>query len=94
MPFERGHKKVGGRRAGTPNRFSPDLRQMTLEALHRLGGLDYLVWLGRKHPRLFVRLLIRLMPPRQVEYVEQPQPIIQVVERLDAANPPPKALPS
>ncbi|WP_222982973.1 hypothetical protein [Flagellimonas meishanensis] len=26
MPFEKGHKKIGGRKKGTPNRYSDEMR--------------------------------------------------------------------
>ncbi len=31
MPFEVGHQKFGGRRAGTPNRVTAELRMFDLE---------------------------------------------------------------
>ena len=39
-----------GRSRGTPNRVTAQLREMTLEALERLGGVDYLEWLGENEP--------------------------------------------
>ena len=78
MGFERGHTKVAGRRRGTPNKVPPEVRLMVVEALQRLGGVDYFVWLARKHPLAFVRLLGRLLP-RPVEHIEDIRPIIQVI---------------
>ncbi len=66
VSFEKGHAKVGGRRRGTPNRLSPNLRAMVLEALHRAGGVDYLVQVATEHPATFLRLLGKLIP-RQLE---------------------------
>ncbi|MHA7864878.1 hypothetical protein [Flagellimonas marinaquae] len=28
MPFEKGHRKIGGRKKGTPNRYAEDLRNI------------------------------------------------------------------
>jgi hypothetical protein len=38
MPFESGHKKQGGRKAGTPNRLSGEAREI---ARHLLGDAEY-----------------------------------------------------
>ena len=62
---------------------------MVLEALHRAGGVDYLVWVARKHPAVFIRLLIRLLPRREVEHVEPPRAIIKVVSGLPERSGPP-----
>ena len=35
--FKKGHRKLGGRKRGTPNAFSPDYKQAILEAAHRVG---------------------------------------------------------
>ena len=51
-----------GRKAGTPNNLTTELREMTQEALRRLGGIDYLVSLGKDQPAVFGALLRRCMP--------------------------------
>lgn len=38
------------------------VREMTIEALRRLGGVDYLVAIGREEPQLFMGLLGRVLP--------------------------------
>jgi hypothetical protein len=38
MPFESGHKKQGGRKAGTPNRLTGEAREV---ARHLLGDAEY-----------------------------------------------------
>jgi len=38
MPFERGHKKVAGRKAGTPNKLTGDAREI---ARRLLGDAEY-----------------------------------------------------
>jgi hypothetical protein len=66
-PFVKGHKKMGGRKKGTPNQLTID---DILEAAARLGGKDglvgYLTDLGLDHPRVFGRLLIRVLLPKRV----------------------------
>jgi hypothetical protein len=39
--FERGHKKLGGRKKGTPNRISPSHKRAMREAIHRIGYDGY-----------------------------------------------------
>jgi hypothetical protein len=51
-----------GRKTGTPNRVTAELREMTHEALHLLGGINYLVSLGKEQPAVFGALLRRCMP--------------------------------
>lgn len=61
--FRKGHKKLGGRKKGSPH--SKDLnviRSHIVKALEKLGGVDYLVALGRDEPRVFATLLARAMP--------------------------------
>jgi hypothetical protein len=53
--FKKGHKKLGGRKRGTPNLIAYDLRKALLEAAYRIGydgnGKDgcvgYFVWVAR-----------------------------------------------
>jgi hypothetical protein len=69
-PFKKGQPKIGGRKAGTPNRFSSDVREALLEAVNRLGsdgkGADgmvgYLMRYGDKRPTAVLSLLGRAMP--------------------------------
>jgi hypothetical protein len=35
--FKLGHKKLGGRKKGTPNAISADLKKALLQAAHRIG---------------------------------------------------------
>ena len=67
-PFEKGHKKLGGRKAGVPNKFPRDLRDAILAAAESVGsdgrGRDGLVgYFMRlaKHPKIFVKLLLRIL---------------------------------
>ena len=59
--FKPGHKKLGGRKRGTPNAASPDYRKTIIEAACRVGGdgggrdglVGYLRWVARHHPKVF-----------------------------------------
>jgi len=54
--------KTGGRRKGTPNKLTRDLREMILGALADAGGRDYLTEQARQNPGAFLRLVGRLLP--------------------------------
>ena len=70
MPrFKVGHKKLGGRKKGVPNKFSGDLKQAVLEAAaqvgfdgHGCGGLlGYLSQPAAKQPKHFLKLASRIL---------------------------------
>jgi len=54
-------ERRGGRSKGTPNQL-PDLRAMTLRALIKAGGVDYLAEQAISNPGPFLGLLGRVMP--------------------------------
>lgn len=55
-------ERRGGRKKGTPNRFTADLRAMILGALQAAGGQEYFQRIARSHPAAFMRLLGKLLP--------------------------------
>ena len=59
-PFKNRHKKIGGRKKGTPN-----LMDAILETAAQLGGEElvrFLREIARNHPREFLKLLGRVLP--------------------------------
>jgi hypothetical protein len=59
-------KKHGGRKKGTPNRTTQDMKLAILEAFERAGGADYLTMLAADEPRTFVTLLAKVLPNENV----------------------------
>lgn len=55
-------QKTGGRKKGTPNKISRDVKEAILDAFEELGGVDYLVWLGKVEPTSFATLLGKILP--------------------------------
>lgn len=55
-------KKTGGRKVGTPNKVSGDLKAMILEALNEAGGKDYLVRQALNNDTSFNTLLGKVLP--------------------------------
>lgn len=59
-------KKFGGRKKGTPNRTTHDMKSAILEAFDRAGGADYLTMLAKDEPRTFTTLLAKVLPNENV----------------------------
>ncbi len=55
-------RKTGGRRKGTPNRLTVDIKAAIEGALNAVGGQRYLEGIARKHPQVFCALLAKLIP--------------------------------
>jgi len=60
-PTVRAIARKGGRQKGTQSML-PDLRALTLKALMRAGGVDYLVKYAELEPHAFFGLLGKVMP--------------------------------
>ena len=60
--FEKGRKKTGGRKRGTPNKSTAALKEAVLKAFDEVGGVEYLVRLANDDPRTFCSLLGRVIP--------------------------------
>lgn len=55
-------KKTGGRKKGTPNKVSGDLRSMITEALTNVGGVRYLQEQADENPAAFMSLIGKALP--------------------------------
>ena len=77
-------ERRGGREKGTPNML-PDLRAITLKALMKAGGVDYLERQAHENPGPFLGLLGKVMPT-QVSSEDDKNirvTIRQIVDRRD-----------
>jgi hypothetical protein len=54
--------KTGGRKKGTPNKVTGDLRSMVLGALADAGGRKYLAKQAKQNPGPFMALLGKCLP--------------------------------
>lgn len=59
-------KKFGGRKKGTPNKTTRDMKDAIMEAFEMAGGVDYLHMLANDEPRTFVTLLAKVMPSENI----------------------------
>lgn len=62
MPRPKGTPKTGGRVAGTPNKFTGELKGMILEALANKGGVAYLEAQADINPNAFLGLVGKVLP--------------------------------
>lgn len=68
-------QKLGGRKKGTPNKVTGQLKDMILQALSDSGGVEYLKDQATENPGPFLTLLGKVLP-LQVTGVEGGAPII------------------
>lgn len=55
--------KTGGRKKGTPNKATKELKDMILGALNDAGGQEYLLKQARKkNPAPFLNLIAKVLP--------------------------------
>ena len=54
--------KFGGRKKGTPNKISAEVKKAIEKAFDELGGSNYLKTVGENDPRTFCTLLGKLVP--------------------------------
>jgi len=81
----RGGKRPGsGRKKGSPNRLTSDLRQMILGALEAAGGERYLSKVAKDHPAAFLALIGKLLP---LQHAGEIGGTLHVVERTVDAPP-------
>lgn len=57
-----GSPKTGGRKKGTPNKLSGDVRAMVLAALDEAGGTKYLLEQAASNPSAFMTLVGKVLP--------------------------------
>ncbi len=55
-------RKTGGRKKGTPNKVTQDLREAIREAFEKAGGVEYLVGLAHSDPKTFGALIGKIVP--------------------------------
>lgn len=51
-----------GRPKGVPNKFGAQVKDMFLEALERVGDVDWLEEQAREHPKVFLASITKMIP--------------------------------
>ena len=59
--IEKGTRPIG-RKKGTPNTMTQQVKDMVVEALQKAGGVDYLVKQSKKEPKAFLALVGKVLP--------------------------------
>ncbi len=54
--------KTGGRKKGTPNKITKELKEMVLQALDDVGGVEYLKQCAADNPTAFLTLVGKVLP--------------------------------
>ena len=62
LPRPQKGQRFGGRAKGTPNKFTAAVKETIEAAFHQLGGVKYLVEVGRSNPQVFCSLLGKILP--------------------------------
>ena len=52
----------GGRKAGVPNQYTQEIKDMVRDALEMVGGTNYLALMAVTRPELFLPLVGRTLP--------------------------------
>jgi hypothetical protein len=55
-------QKHGGRKKGTPNKLTGELKDMVLSALDQAGGIEYLKARAVDNPTAFLTLVGKVLP--------------------------------
>jgi len=62
MAAPKGHPRYGGRKKGTPNKLTADVRAAIMQAFDAVGGAKWLETLARRDPKAFSVLLTKVIP--------------------------------
>ncbi len=54
--------KTGGRKKGTPNKLTRDMKEAIIQAFNNAGGIEYLEKVAKEDQRTFCTLLGRVLP--------------------------------
>lgn len=55
-------QKTGGRKAGTPNKTTAQVKEAILKAFEGVGGVEYLKGVANDNPAVFCQLLGKVLP--------------------------------
>jgi hypothetical protein len=81
---KKGHKRLGGRRKGTPNKYSRNVRESALNAAERLSPdhtvTGFLEEVGREHKATLANLLGKTMAPAKEGDEANPGGVLHITE--------------
>lgn len=77
-----GTPKTGGRKKGTPNKLTADVKAMILEALDQAGGVAYLLAQARDNPNAFLTLVGKVLPMTLAGDADNPVAVAVIERRI------------
>lgn len=81
--------KTGGRKKGTPNKVTAAVKDALAQSFDELGGVAYLVKVGRNDPKTYCALLGKLLPMQVGGDPENPlELIMKSLDGLTSGIPP------
>ena len=72
----KGYPKTGGRKKGTPNKSTTDLKNLILAALEQVGGQEYLAGQAITTPASYMSLLGRIIPTQVIGDKDNPLELV------------------
>ena len=91
--FKKKRTKSGGRVKGTPNKTTVMVKTAILKAFDKLGGVEYLIEVGKAEPKAFLTLLAKILPA-EIKADVKVDPDDNLVAYLEAAAKRVQACPS
>lgn len=81
-----GSPKTGGRKKGTPNKMTADVKGMILSALDKAGGTNYLLQQAQTNPTAFLTLVGKVLPKEITGDGGGPIKTVSVIRLVAAGN--------
>jgi len=85
MAAPKGQPKKGGRKKGTPNKQTADMRAAMVEAFDKAGGVEWLVKLSQDDPRTFAGLVGKIIP-NEIKATVEGELVLNVVTNVPRAD--------
>lgn len=85
--FSKGMQKIGGRKAGTPNKLSRAFREAIMAVYDAVGGDEAFARWAVKHPTEFYKIASRLIPAEMARNEDCEQLVVVVNRSASAAQP-------
>ena len=71
-----------GRPKGVPNKVTTAVKEMVVQALDELGGVEYLKKQAKENPTAFMTLVGKIIPTQIAGDPENPLKVIERIERV------------
>ena len=62
--FKKGHKKLGGRKKGTPNAFPAEVAKAMSASFEAVGKTEYFITLAQENPQVYAALIMKHLPSK------------------------------